>query len=69
MEKYINDINIVTTHKMHFIYNALQDGWTISKKNDYYTFKKNHNEEKELYLESYLQDFIYKYITITSEEK
>ena len=64
MDKYTNNINIVTIHKMHFLYNALEDGWTISKKQDFYTFKKKHKEEKEIYLESYLKDFIDKHLTI-----
>ena len=38
----INEINHIKLQKMAFIYNALEDGWTINKKNDCYIFKKNH---------------------------
>ena len=43
---------------MAFIYNALEDGWTINKKNDCYIFKKNHEGKKEVYLDDYLRRFM-----------
>ena len=36
----IQDFN--TIKKMTFIYNALQDGWTVVKKEDKYIFIKKH---------------------------
>ena len=30
----IDEINHIKLQKMAFIYNALEDGWTINKKND-----------------------------------
>ena len=52
------DINYITLEKMKFLYNALETGWTIVKKDDKYIFNKKHEGEKEIYLESYLQQFI-----------
>ena len=52
------DINYITLEKMKFLYNALESGWTIVKKDDKYIFNKKHEGEKEIYLESYLQQFI-----------
>jgi hypothetical protein len=52
------NIDMVTIHKMFFIYNALNNGWTIDKKDDYYVFKKKHNNNKEIYEEDFLNNFI-----------
>ena len=43
---------------MAFIYNALENGWDIKKTNDKYIFSKNHEGKKEVYLDSYLRQFI-----------
>jgi hypothetical protein len=51
-------IDIIKLHKMAFIYNALEDGWTIKKNNNNYIFTKNHKGKKEVYLDSYLKNFI-----------
>jgi hypothetical protein len=53
-----NVIDYITLEKMKFLYNALESGWTIVKKDDKYIFNKKHEGEKEIYLESYLQQFI-----------
>jgi hypothetical protein len=49
---------------MNFIYNALNDGWTVVKKEDKYIFKKKHEGDKELYLDTFLDKFICKNIKI-----
>jgi hypothetical protein len=55
-----NDVTIdhMTIKKMSFIYNAIIDGWTIKKKNDKFIFSKKHEGKKEVYLDTYLQDFV-----------
>ena len=53
-----SNIDYITLQKMKFLYNALDAGWTIVKKEDKYIFNKKHEGEKDIYLESYLQDFI-----------
>lgn len=45
-------------HKMLFIFNALENGWTIKKKNKKYIFFKNHKGKKEIFSEDYLALFI-----------
>lgn len=55
-----NNINIIEQHKMIFIFNALENGWTIKKKNEKYIFKKKHNNKKEVFSEDYLKQFIEK---------
>lgn len=44
--------------KMLFLYNALDNGWSIKKKNNTYIFKKNHEGKKEVFDESYLSIFM-----------
>ena len=43
---------------MRFIYNALEDGWTVSAQNNKYVFTKKHENKKEIYLDNYLKKFI-----------
>ncbi len=44
--------------KMLFLYNALNEGWTVNKKKESYIFVKNHEDKKEIMLEGYLATFI-----------
>ena len=46
------DINLIQLQKMAFIYNALEDGWSVRKKNDLYIFRKDHESKKEVYLDT-----------------
>jgi hypothetical protein len=52
------EIDNINLQKMIFIYNALENGWHIKKNNDKYIFIKNHEEKKEVYLDSYLRKFL-----------
>jgi len=46
--------------KMFFIYNALEDGWTVKKKDSSYVFCKNikNEQRKQVVEEAYLMNFI-----------
>lgn len=44
--------------KMIFLYNALEDGWQIKKKNEQYILTKLHENKREVYLDSYLEEFL-----------
>lgn len=44
--------------KMNFIYNAINEGWTISKNKQKYIFTKHHDGKKEVFNEDYLDIFI-----------
>jgi hypothetical protein len=44
--------------KMVFLYNALDDGWSIKKRHDSYIFTKNHEGKKEVFDEAYLSIFM-----------
>jgi hypothetical protein len=54
------DIKIDKTrfHKMLFIFNAINDGWSIKKRNDSYIFSKNHEGKREIFSDSYLLSFM-----------
>jgi len=43
---------------MVFLYNALENGWAIKKKNNAYIFTKNHEGKKEVFLDDYLKGFM-----------
>ena len=44
--------------RMVFITNAIENGWTVTKKIDTYVFTKKHEGRKEVFLDSYLDSFI-----------
>jgi hypothetical protein len=58
----LNDENInidkITFQKMLFLYNSINDGWTIKKRKDSYIFMKNHEGKKEIFEDSYLMSFM-----------
>ena len=51
-------IDMVQLQKIALLFNALENGWTIKKKESCYVFSKNHNGQKEVYLDSYLKRFM-----------
>ena len=44
--------------KMGFIYNAIEDGWTVHKRHDKYVFTHAHDKRREVLSEDYLTTFI-----------
>jgi len=44
--------------KMAFIFNALENGWSVKKSNDSYIFTKKHENRREIFQENYLENFI-----------
>jgi hypothetical protein len=44
--------------KMVFLFNALNEGWSIQKRKDSYIFTKKHEGKKEVFLDSYLMSFL-----------
>lgn len=48
----------IELQKMKFIYNALQNGWTVQKKRETYVFSKKHEGKKEIYIDTYLKQFL-----------
>jgi|TARA_Y100000992_G_scaffold297280_1_gene260652 hypothetical protein len=54
----ITNIDDIKFKKMIFVYNALENGWTITKKENSYIFKKLHEGKKEIFLDNYLKRFV-----------
>jgi hypothetical protein len=52
------NINKIKFHKMVFLFNALDEGWSIKKRNDSYYFIKNHEGKKEIFSDKYLSTFM-----------
>ncbi len=48
----------ILQQKMTLIYNALEEGWSIKKKDNSYIFTKKHENKKEILEESYLMKFL-----------
>lgn len=57
-------VDYTNFRKMTFIYNAIQTGWEVKLRNDTYIFTKKHEGKKEVYLDTYLQQFIEKNMNI-----
>ena len=51
-------IDLIKFQKMRLLFNALEDGWSIKKRNDTYVFTKNHEGKREVLHESYLSNFM-----------
>lgn len=62
LEEFIenNDLKIdnAVLKKMVFIYNALEDGWSIKKTKRFYKFSKNHEGKREVLEDEYLMKFM-----------
>jgi len=52
------EIDKIKFQKMVFLFNALDNGWSIKKRKDSYIFTKNHEGKKEIFDESYLAIFM-----------
>jgi hypothetical protein len=57
-ENYDIKIENIKFQKMLFLFNAINDGWSIKKRKDSYIFTKNHEGKKEILLDSYLLSFV-----------
>ena len=59
VQKYsCQELDSLKLQKMVFLYNALENGWTVKKKDNLYIFTKNHEGKKEVYLDDYLRRFM-----------
>jgi hypothetical protein len=45
-------------NKMRFLMNALDDGWSVKKRNDHYIMTKRHENRREVFEEEFLEDFV-----------
>lgn len=50
------------TQKMVFIFNAINDGWIVKKRDNIYIFSKKHHGNKKIFRSDYLDKFITLYM-------
>ncbi len=50
--------------KLFFIFNALEDGWTVKKRNGKYIFSKHKGKVKEIFMDNFLSSFLQKYFNL-----
>jgi len=55
-----NQLNIENKKltKMIFLFNALENGWSVKKSQNNYLFKKKHQGKKEIFSDKYLSRFL-----------
>jgi len=62
-------VDFFKIQKMAFLFNALENGWSIKKKDKLYIFSKNHEGKKEVFLDSYLKRFMMENCSVENFEK
>ena len=60
----MDSVDRIQYHKMKFIMNALNEGWSVKKKGETYVFTKKHEGNKEVFNNKYLDDFVKKNMEI-----
>ena len=58
LEKNNLKVDAITFQKMLLIFNSIEQGWSVKKRNDSYVFTKNHENLKEIIDNSYLLQFM-----------
>lgn len=51
-------LDAIKFQKMVFLYNTLEQGWTVKKKDNAFVFTKKHEGQKEVLEDSYLLKFM-----------
>ena len=51
-------VDAIKFQKMLILYNSIEQGWSVKKKNDSYIFSKHHENKKEVLEDSYLLKFM-----------
>ncbi len=53
-----SNIDAKMFHKMLFIFNCVEKGWNVKKRDGKYIFQKSHDGKREVFMEDYLEKFI-----------
>jgi len=51
-------VDAIKFQKMLLLYNSIEQGWSVKKRNDSYVFTKNHENKKEVLEDTYLLKFM-----------
>lgn len=57
-EDFLESLDDKIISKMVFLYNAVNEGWKIEKRNGMYIFRKKHENKEEIYSDAYLENFV-----------
>lgn len=57
-EDFLKSLDETIISKMVFLYNAVNDGWKIEKRDGLYVFRKKHENKEEIYSDAYLENFV-----------
>ena len=57
--RFMNEnFSVSDSKKIIFIYNAIENGWSVKKNNDSFIFTKKHEGKKEIFSNDYLLRFM-----------
>tara|TARA_B100000401_G_C52813860_1_gene725562 strand:- start:5950 stop:6147 length:198 start_codon:yes stop_codon:yes gene_type:complete len=62
------EIDPIFYKELMFIYNSLDQGWTVKKFNNKYLFSKKHKQKTKYFKKKYLQHFLKKNLENESNE-
>lgn len=51
-------IDVIKFQKMLLLFNSIEQGWSVKKRDDSYVFTKSHEGKKEVLEDSYLKKFM-----------
>jgi hypothetical protein len=51
-------VDVIKFQKMLLLFNSIEQGWSVKKRNDSYIFTKNHEGKKEVLEDTYLMKFM-----------
>lgn len=51
-------VDIIKFQKMMLLFNSIEQGWSVKKRNDSYVFTKLHENKKEVLEDNYLLKFM-----------
>jgi hypothetical protein len=51
-------VDVITFQKMILVFNSIEQGWSVKKRNGSYVFTKSHENKKEILEDTYLMKFM-----------
>jgi len=51
-------VDVIKFQKMLLLFNSIEQGWSVKKRDDSYVFTKSHEGKKEVLEEAYLKKFM-----------
>lgn len=51
-------VDVIKFQKMMLLFNSIEQGWSVKKRNDSYVFSKPHENKKEVLEDNYLLKFM-----------